>query len=96
MRETIMLNQQEQKRLQVLNQTIEGGLTAVEAGELLGLSERQVRILLAAYREEGVAALAHGNWLYPEACPAKQKRSTLESNPSRDSRMGVRDMPWGS
>jgi len=55
------LNQDEQRRLLVLNEVIRGRLTAGRAGELLGLSERQVRRILAAYREEGAAALAHGN-----------------------------------
>src|SRR5665647_2892750 len=61
MRETVTLNQDEQRRLLVLNEVISGRLTAGRAGELLGLSERQVRRILAAYREEGAAALAHGN-----------------------------------
>ena len=34
---------------------------APQAAEVLALSLRQVRRLLAAYRQEGVAALAHGN-----------------------------------
>jgi hypothetical protein len=33
----------------------------VEAAVVLEVSVRQVRRLLAAYRQEGVAALAHGN-----------------------------------
>ncbi len=55
------LNEGEQRRLLVLNEVNRGRLTAWRAGELLGLSERQVRRILAAYREEGAAALAHGN-----------------------------------
>lgn len=38
-----------------------GDMTAVEAGEVMGLSERHVRRLLAKYREGGPAALVHGN-----------------------------------
>ena len=34
---------------------------ASQAAEVLGVSERHVWRLLAAYREEGAAALAHGN-----------------------------------
>lgn len=45
----------------VLNQVERGGITGEEAAALVGLSPRQVRRLLAAYRKEGVAALAHGN-----------------------------------
>ena len=55
------LNQDEQRRLLVLNEVIRGRLTAGRAGELLGLSERHLSRILAAYREEGAAALAHGN-----------------------------------
>ena len=36
-------------------------MTGREAVEVLGLSLRHVRRLLAAYRKEGAAALAHGN-----------------------------------
>src|SRR5260221_1187782 len=61
MKETITLNTHEQKRVMVLNRLIVGQLTAAEAAEVLDLSERQVRRLLAAYRKEGAAALAHGN-----------------------------------
>src|SRR5215210_736611 len=61
MKETIALNSKEQRRLMVLNQVLQGQLTACEAGELLGLSVRQIRRMVAAYRKEGAAALAHGN-----------------------------------
>jgi transposase len=49
------LNAKEQKRLMVLNRMMEGWMG------VLGLSVRQVRRLLARYRKEGAAALAHGN-----------------------------------
>lgn len=58
---TIWLNQREQQRLMVLNQVERGELTGEEAAALMGLCLRQVRRLLAAYRREGGAALAHGN-----------------------------------
>lgn len=61
MRETITLDGQEQVRLVVLGRVDRGELTAVAAAELLGLSERQVRRLLAGYRRDGAAAVAHGN-----------------------------------
>lgn len=56
-----MLNGTEQQRLVVLNRVLVGDLTGVEAAAALGLSVRQVRRILAAYRKEGAAALAHGN-----------------------------------
>jgi transposase len=61
MKETLTLNTHEQKRILVLNRLLVGQLTAAEAAQVLDLSERQVRRLLAAYRKEGAAALAHGN-----------------------------------
>ena len=61
MRERVSLNKKEQRRLMVLNEVLGGKLKAGQAAELLELSERQVRRILAAYRKEGAAALAHGN-----------------------------------
>lgn len=52
---------EEQRRVLVLNEVIGGRLTAVGAAGLLGLSERHLWRILAAYREEGAAAVAHGN-----------------------------------
>lgn len=60
-KETVSLNGKEQQRLMVLNQLISGELTGQEAATLMEVSVRQVRRLLAAYRKEGAAALAHGN-----------------------------------
>jgi len=56
-----MLNGEEQARSVVLNRMLVGDLTAAEAAAALGRSVRQVRRMLAAYRKEGAAALAHGN-----------------------------------
>jgi transposase len=61
MKGTVTLNSKEQTRLGVLNQVIAGQITVVAAAGLLSLSERQTRRILAAYRKEGAAALAHGN-----------------------------------
>jgi len=57
----VSLNQREQQRVMVLNGVERGELTGKEAAGLMGLSVRQVWRLLAAYRREGVAAIAHGN-----------------------------------
>src|SRR3989304_5472912 len=59
--ERVTLNQKEQKRLMVLNRVGGGRLGGREAADILGLSVRQVRRLLAGYRVDGAAALAHGN-----------------------------------
>jgi len=60
-REIVSLNAREQQRAMVLNRVERGELMGPEAAQLMGLSLRQVRRLLAGYRKEGVAALAHGN-----------------------------------
>jgi transposase len=61
MRETVTLNREGQKRLMVLSAVGEGRLGAGEAAVGLGLSVRHVRRLLARFRQEGAAGLAHGN-----------------------------------
>lgn len=67
MEETIAVDRRAQHRLHVLNHVLAGALTAAQAAELLELSLRQVRRLLAAYRSDGVAALVHGNRGQPPA-----------------------------
>ena len=56
----LTLNQQEQTRIQVLNSVLEYGLPIAQASEIMGLSQRHTKRLLAAYRRDGPAALAHG------------------------------------
>ena len=60
-RETITLDSRAQQRLYVLNHILAGELTADEASRVLQLSVRQVRRLVDRYRDEGAAALIHGN-----------------------------------
>ena len=57
----LTLHQQEQARLQVLNSVLAEEITIGQAAALMDLSERHARRLLAAYRELGAEALAHGN-----------------------------------
>ncbi len=52
---------EEQKRLPLVTEVDAGRTTASEAAALLGMSTRQFRRLLAAFRKEGAAGLAHGN-----------------------------------
>ena len=61
MRELVTLSKKEQKRLTVLNQVEIGNIVGKGGAEALDISLRHVRRLLAAYRKEGAAALAHGN-----------------------------------
>jgi len=57
----LTLNQKEQARLETLNHVLEGSLKVREAAVIVGVSERHTWRMLAAYREEGATALAHGN-----------------------------------
>jgi transposase len=57
----VTLTEEEQKRLIVIGELNAGRVKGREAAVVLGLSVRQVRRLLAAYRKEGAAGLAHGN-----------------------------------
>ena len=59
--ESVTLAQREQARLQVLDSLLAEQVTAEQAATLMGVSIRQTWRILAAYREEGAAALAHGN-----------------------------------
>ena len=57
----VTLNQKEQARLSVLNSVLEYQVPIAQAAEVLGVSPRHARRMLAAYRERGASALAHGN-----------------------------------
>ncbi len=59
--ENVTLTQKEQARLQVLNSLLAEHMTLDQAATLMGVSARHTRRILAAYREEGAAALAHGH-----------------------------------
>jgi transposase len=76
----LTLNQKEQRRLVVLNKVLQGESKVAEAASLMGVSERQAWRLLAAYRKEGLAALAHGNRGRKPAHTTKEetKRKVLE------------------
>ena len=59
--ENVTLNPKEQARLKVLNSLLAEQMTVDQAAGLMGVSTRHTRRMLAAYRKEGVAALAHGH-----------------------------------
>ena len=61
MMEHVRLTQQEQAKLQVLNNLLAGYMTTEQAAILMGVSTRHTRRILAAYREKGASAIAHGN-----------------------------------
>ena len=49
--EKVTLNKKEQKRSVVMNEILAGRMTGQEAADVLGLSLRQVRRLLARWRD---------------------------------------------
>ena len=57
----LTLTTREQSRIQVLNGVIERKVSMAEAAELMRVSERHAWRLLATYRKEGAAGVAHGN-----------------------------------
>ena len=59
--ENVTLNQKEQARLQILNSLLAEQITIDQAATLMGVSTRHTWRLLAAYRKDGAAALAHGH-----------------------------------
>ena len=59
--ENVTLNPKEQTRLQVLNSLLAEHMTLDQAATLMGVSTKHTRRLLAAYREKGAAAIAHGH-----------------------------------
>ncbi len=56
--ENVTLTQKEQARLQVLNSFLTEHIALDQAAELMGVSPRHTRRILAAYQERGAAALA--------------------------------------
>jgi len=61
METTITMRAREQRRARVLTRVLMGELTMAEGGVELGLSERQLWRLRAAFVEAGPAGLVHGN-----------------------------------
>ena len=59
--DNMTLTQKEQARLQVLNSLLAEHMTLDQAATLMGVTTRHTRRILAAYREEGAAAVAHGH-----------------------------------
>src|SRR4030042_166396 len=57
----LTMTQKEQARVMTLNLVLEGGLGVAGAAGIMGLSERHTWRILSAYRQEGAAALTHGN-----------------------------------
>ena len=78
--EAIGLGARQERRRQVLGLLLAGEVSVRQAAEVLGVSERQVKRLKAAYRRAGSAALVHGNrgrtpW---HALPAELRARVVE------------------
>lgn len=63
----LVLKAKDEQRIGVLIRVDGGLVSSREAAGLLGVSERQVRRLLAAYREQGPRGVVHGNRGRPPA-----------------------------
>src|SRR3989304_2058197 len=61
MRERVTVTLKEEARVKVLTMVIEGRCESAEAAQLLQMSVRHLLRLKRAFREEGPAAVAHGN-----------------------------------
>ncbi len=57
----VILTMREQHKLKMVIDYEAGKVRAQRAAELLGISKRQFRRMVAAYRQRGIAAMAHGN-----------------------------------
>ena len=59
--ETTTLNKKQQRRAEALAKTALGGISKIDAGDLLGLGRRQINRLIRSYEEKGLKAMVHGN-----------------------------------
>ena len=57
----IVMSQKELQRVQVLDEVEHGFLRLVDGADLMGVSYRQAKRLIASYRRKGAAGLCHGN-----------------------------------
>jgi transposase len=67
MKDRIILNSREQRRVQILGWLAGGRISTEQAGQVLGLSRRQIQRLKRALLTDGPGALAHGNRGRPSA-----------------------------
>ena len=61
MNERVTMNNKEIKRISVMQRMEDQKITGREASQHLGVTIRQVRRLIARYREQGAEGLIHGN-----------------------------------
>jgi transposase len=79
-KDIIKMSQEELKRINVIHQAIDKGLTQVEAALILGLSDRQVRRIIKRVIEEGDRGIVHRSRGKPShnMIPDKIKTRVLE------------------
>jgi len=78
------LNAEQQREVEILTRLEAGVLDVGTAAELLGVSARQVRRLRARFRQDGMAAVVHGNGGRPPANrtePAVRERLVALAGP---------------
>lgn len=61
MKDTITLNRDEQQRVRVMSQVLEGTVSIAEAAVLVNRSVRHTRRMVTAFRAEGITTVVHGN-----------------------------------
>jgi len=61
MKDMIQMSRTDQERAMVCTAVLSGEMTRRDAAAWLGMSERQLRRVVAAYRAEGPAGVVHGN-----------------------------------
>ena len=78
----VTLNRREQAGLQVLNGVMQWQLPRIQAAEILGISERQLRRVLAACRRDGATAAASHASQTPRMSLAPQSSWPAGSTPA--------------
>jgi transposase len=58
-KDMVAMSQRELRRLRIIEKAMEGYLTQEEAGEIINLSDRQIRRILARVRKEGAGGIQH-------------------------------------
>ena len=78
--ETMTMSRKEISRLEVMQKLSEKRMSQKEAGRILGVSERQIKRLLKAYRRHGAAGLIskHRGRKGNHCLPAEMKRKALD------------------
>lgn len=68
-KDIITMSKKEIERLRIIHRVMDKRLTQVEAGEMVGITERQVKRIVAKIRKYGDQAIVHGN----RGCPSPFK-----------------------